>query len=380
MHNLFPPHRYLADIDEDEVDYEISRSQSDYFNNFCSHSIPTTEYFPIFLLAQGILLVTPHFVWRGIFKGDFDSFFAVSEKLDRLRERTTGDYDPKNFDRVEKLELEFGGNRKQIFHWYIFKLVLQLGICLGSVVISWRLFFNFSFTFRCPMEFSHNHIPRGWPLNTTIPCVYTSLRVLGLVRYADYILIGIALVLVVIGLGWCAIRHTKELGHAEIAKFVFESCLTTKSFVFPRFYKIHRRMYPTDKCWHCVFPFSLIFSRNKGCICCSSRFMLFTPRVQNDLDFLLLRLFQADSSHGRVFKGIQVEKDLRFLCGNDHELLHLFMDVKLDIQGNSQPNILGCIYHTKISMCMSTSSYHLQLLVTIRSFTTCSYRKPIRKQ
>ena len=102
-HNLFS-----SLSDEDEVDYEISRSQSDYFNNFCSHSIPTTEYFPIFLLAQGILLVTPHFVWRGLFKGDFDSFFAVSEKLDRLQERSTGDYDPKNFDRVEKLELEFG--------------------------------------------------------------------------------------------------------------------------------------------------------------------------------------------------------------------------------------------------------------------------------
>lgn len=332
----FLSYRYLANVDEDEVDYEISRSQSDYFNNFCSHSIPTTEYFPIFLLAQGILLVTPHFVWRGLFKGDFDSFFAVSEKLDRLRERNTGDYDPKNFDRVEKLELEFGGKRKQIFHWYIFKHVLQLAICIGSVVVSWRLFFNFSFNFHCPMEFSHNQIPQGWPLNLTIPCVYTSLRVLGLVRYADYILIGIALVLVLIGLGWCVIRHTKELGHEEIAKFVFESCLPPQNYVFPKFYKIQTQM-NKDMCWHCSFPLSLILSRHKGCIWCSSHVMLFTPRIQNDLDFLLLRLFRADPSHGRVFKGIQVEKNLRLLRGNDHELLHLFMDVKLDIR-NSRGN------------------------------------------
>ena len=59
--------------------------------------------------------------------------------------------------------------------------------------------------------------------------------------------------------------------------------------------------------------------------------MLFAPRIHNDLDFLEMCLFRADSSHGRVFKEILIDKELRKFRGQDHELLHLFLNVQLDM-------------------------------------------------
>ena len=330
--NLFLPFmlRYLANVDQEDIDRDFSLRQSDYLNSFCSQSIPTSEYFPLFILVQGILLIAPHFIWGAIYKGDFDSFFAVTQKLDRLRDRKTGVYDPTNFDRVEKLELEFGSKRRRIFLGYILKLLLQFAVCLGSVVFSEVVFVNFNFAFDCPAGFSETNIPARWPLNTTIPCVYSSLRVLSIVRYADYILVAIAMILVLVGLGWCSIRHTKELGAVDVAQFVFQSCLTTKSYVFPQFHEVRMNIHPTDKCWLCCFPLALL-TKCRGCIWCSVRFMLFTPCIHNDLDFLEMCLFRADSSHGRVFKEIQIDKELRKLHGQDHQLLHLFLNVQLDM-------------------------------------------------
>ena len=45
-----------------------------------------------------------------------------------------------------------------------------------------------------------------------------------------------------------------------------------------------------------------------------------------------MTLFRADSSHGRVFKEIQIDKELQKLRGRDHQLIHLFLNVQLDME------------------------------------------------
>ena len=262
-------------------------------------------------------------MWKGLFKGDFDSFFAVTAKLQRLRDRNTGEYSPSNFDRVEKLECEYGGKHRNIVWTYYGKLLVQTAVCIGSVIVSSFLFVNFSFSFNCPRNFMDGNID-NWPLNTTISCVFTSLRVLALVRIADYILVSLALVLVLYGLGWCFVRHTKELGHIEIASFCFASTLPASSHVFPRFYRC------------CQVANSIVTPTRCRYVSHISYWALFTPRIQSDLDFLLMQLFRADPSHGRVFKEIQIEKYLSQLYKEDHEKLHLFADIKLDRDNNDK--------------------------------------------
>lgn len=289
--------------------YEFARDQAAFLNKYCVSSIPVTEYFPLYTLAHGLLLVVPHYIWTSIHKGDFDSFFSISEKIERLRRSNTGEYSNDNFDRVKKLENEYGGTQRKIFLTYIIKLLLQLSVCIVSFGISGGWLKDFSFSFNCPRSLDDDGIiPHGWPLNTTVSCVYTSLRILRIARLADFILTALAGALIIFGLFWCVVRHTEQLGHQQIANFIFQSCLKPETFVFPpiiryiglKHLKLIQKQFDMSFVMKYIFWFSMhkIHSiKLRNC---------FYPGIRNDLDFLLLLLFRADASHGKVFKNVQV--------------------------------------------------------------------------
>lgn len=309
---------------------DFNRDQARFINSYCARSVPSTEYFPMYILIHGIFLLAPHYIWSSLSRRLW-FIFRHRSKLRPLERFQDGEYTEKNFDRAKKLEIEYGGKNRKIFYSYIAKLFLQLAVCIGSVVFSAAFFIDYSFSFKCPENFSPTAIPEDWPLRSPVTCVYTSLRLLGLIRFADYVLLLCALGLVLFGLGWCFVRHTGELGYKQIARFSFQSCLTSDSYVFPPAVQVSSRLLRKSLC-------SL-----RGCCCCSLpcscgeafKFQisnLFNPRIRNDLDFLLLRLFRADSSHGRVFKDIQVNNELKALTGRDHQLLHLYLNVQQSIR------------------------------------------------
>lgn len=289
--------------------YEFARDQAAFINKYCVSSVPLTEYFPLFVLAHGLLLVVPHYIWSSIHKGDFDSFFSIAEKIERLRRSNTGEYSDDNFDRVKKLEKEYGGNQRKIFLSYIVKLFLQLSVCGISIGLSGGWLTDFSFSFDCPRSLDKSGIvPHGWPLNVTVPCVYTSLRILQIVRLVDFILTGVAGALIIFGLFWCAVRHTEQLGCQQIAKFTFQSCLKPDCFVFPPIirYSGRKHLKLLQEQFEMSFVMKYLFWFTMHKIHSFKPRNCFHPAIRSDMDFLLLLLFRADASHGKVFKNVQV--------------------------------------------------------------------------
>ena len=282
---------------------DFTRDQVAFINSFCAQSLPLAEYFPIFIIVQGILLLAPQYLWESLFRGYFDSFFGLVNDLDRLRDPKTGEYADKNIDIVNKLEAEFSSYARGIFLYYILKLFFQLLVALSSVLVSETVFLTFSTSFPCP----HAEIPPDWPLNNlTFTCVFSSLRILSVIRYSDYILIAIGVLANMFGLLWCLCRHPTELGYQDIAKFAFTSGLSPESFVSP----------------------NPLLSPHHSC---KERFRaIFSPRIRNDLDFLLMRLFRADAGIGQAFKDVQIYKELKRHHDQDHELLHVFIDAQQD--------------------------------------------------
>ena len=302
--------------------YEFGPGQTNYINNYCARIILKTEYFPIYILIHGIFLILPHYVWTSIHRGDFGSFFSVVNKLDHLR-NDYGEYDSNKFDLVTRLEQAYSGQR--IFFSYILKLLCQLAVCIGSLAFT-SLFFldcELAFSFCCPdvnicvtPEASHitcsriitDEIPKGWPLSINVPCIYTSLRILNLVRYADLGLLVIATLLVIVGLVWCCVRHTEQLGHKDIAKFSFQSCLNSKfhSFPSPIYWPSH------NWCCQCLTTDDSSPKWQRICTFIFTHYPelhlkhLMRPRIENDTNFLVLMLFRADTTHGQIFKSIQV--------------------------------------------------------------------------
>ncbi len=287
--------------------YGFGRDQAAFLNSYCVGSIPVTEYFPLYIIIHGLLLIVPHYIWTAVHRGNFDSFFSIAEKLERLRESDTGEYSKENFDRVSKLEKEYGG-RRSIYLTYVIKLILQLGICVASVGISGGYLTEFSFAFSCPRSLaSDGAFPDGWPLNGTVSCVYVSLRILRLIRLGDFVLTALAGVVIMYGLLWCFVRHAEELGHVQVAKFVFQSYLKAEDFQFQPILRFTKQR-PLRRL---EAEFEVKSSFKYFACLCAHKFVfnvksIFFPRVQNDLNFLLLALFRSDASFGRVFKDVQV--------------------------------------------------------------------------
>lgn len=250
-----------------------SRDDVSFVNTFCQRSLSRAEYYPLFVLIQGLILAAPHYLWASLFGGQFDFFFGLVQQLDRLRDSKTGQYRSQNFEIVEKLKkhfLVFQWKFRSIFYFYVVKLFIQLIVIIIAIIINGGVFQEryFAFSFKCPRKFSAASPPEGWWLPYQVVCVFTSFRLHRTLQAVNYLLLALAFVAVVYAIIWCFTRHAIALGYEDIALFAFNSCLKPEEYVI---------------------------SRN-----------LFKPRICNDLDFLLLRLFQADSGYGNVFKDIQV--------------------------------------------------------------------------
>ena len=303
---------------------EVTRDNAAYVNTYCVSSLTWGEYYSVFILIQGILVVAPHYLWTSVFSGRFDFFVDLVQQLDRLRDSDTGDYRPKNIEIVKKLEQEFPENWKWsgIFCLYIAKLSVQLFVIVVSIVINIAVFpeSDFEFSFPCPRNFNESAPPPfGWSLPSAVSCSYPSFRVLSKILIVDYILLLLALGTAIFGLLWCFKRHSSSLGYKLVAEFAFSSCLPPEEYV-------------SESVWRKPKTF-------------------FTPRISSDLDFLVMRLFRADSGHGRVFKDIQVTKEIKSLVTQDHVLLHLYNDAIQDqwrkqMTSRSTFTNCMCIYHT----------------------------------
>ena len=277
-----------------------------YINNYCYSSLPRTEYFTLFIIVHGFLIIGPHILWKTAFQSNYNFFFDLVSSLDRLRESKNGEFSDKNYKIVTRLETELAKTIPvklwRVFHLppiytgYLVKLVVQLLTASGSVVFSLSFFVNFSEMFTCPTASQEDEIinnPKKWPLAETVTCVYPSLRFLSLLRYGDLILLAAIILALLYGFFWTVLRHPTELGSKRVAEFSSQS-------------NLHQDIYRPCQFW-------------KGPL---------TPRIESDIDFLLLSLFQASSGQGVTFKQLQVSQEMQKHYNKNSELLQLIVNHK----------------------------------------------------
>ena len=273
------------------ADTATRKDQVAYFNNYCYGSLPSSQYYLIFIIISALIIIAPHYLWTSYFGAYFNFFFDLAKKLKDLRE-TDGEYSPYNFQLVKKLEHNFSSSSPWMFRWYKLKLLAQLGACM--IVQAVNAFYldaeDFEESFSCPTDTNLLNTT-VWPLPEQLTCIYNSLTLLYFLRNAAFGLVTAAIVVCIIGLVWCYTRHTTELGAKEIATFCHNSCLPPKEYPFLSTRMVLKRI-----------------------LCCSGEQgglkQAINPRIHTDLDFLVTRLFYANSGLGQVFKDIQIQKEL----------------------------------------------------------------------
>lgn len=294
--------------------------QSSFVNSFCFGSLSSSQYYPLFLTIHGLVIMAPQQLWSWLFAGYMDFFFDLAKSLDRLKDPRSGEYDRKNFAIVTKLESAFAQNYK-IYGCYLGKLLLQLVAAFASLIVSWGVFRNFSIVFPCSSNATStqytvedDNFSNAWP--TAFECTYIPFQLFSILRYVDTVLIIMVIIVLLYGIGCCIKGHPAELGASEVAMFAFTSCLPPESYVFPK-----------------------LCSTSGLCQLGS----LLSPPIKNDLDFLLLRLYQSDSGHGKMFRELQVSKVYRTLYIHDHELLHLLINLQQDWRDNRGWQLYMCM-------------------------------------
>ena len=280
------------------VPSNFTSAQFAYVNSFCSSGLPSAQYYPIFITLQGLFISAPHQVWSWMFRGFTTYFVDLAKTLDRLQSVRTGRHRDANIAIVTKLEKEF--STKGIFYGYVAKLSLQLALVVIAIFVTLAVFDDFAVIFQCSQQPGALYRENDLPLLDTGPitfvCLYASLKLMSILRYVDITLLCIVMVVLLFGIGWCFCGHPNELGAKQLAHYMFYLCLPASQVKF-------------------------IFDG------------LFSPRIKDDLDFLLMQLYQADAGYGLVFKELQVDKEFQFVSAKDHKLLQSFNDRRSDLQG-----------------------------------------------
>ena len=310
------------------TDIPIDRDHFAFLNNYCYGSLPHSQYYLVFLLVAALAIIGPHYLWTAYFEKHFDYFFDLLRKLDRLHDPKTGEYNPLNFAYIEKLEEKFSITKK-IYFYYILKIHLQLLLCLAALAVNNTVFKDndFETDFDCDVNLNST----VWPYRMTIPCVYNTLRLLLFLRWTAFILLVFCCLVLLYGLLTIIGRHTAELGAKYVARFCYHSFLQPEHHQFPSFLECFSKLVSFLK----LSSIMLLLLTYCGLLFYSSSWdivkkNLFNPVIKNDLDFLLLRLYVADSGHGQVFKDIQVIKELNSMIEHDRQRLHLLHEISFD--------------------------------------------------
>lgn len=282
----------LCDVN---VTFTFGRDRYAYVNSYCARFLPLGQYYTLFTLIQGIVLLSPHYIWLSVCNGYFELFFALVGMLRRLKERSTGEYHPRNYAIIKKLHEEFVSKKRfgnRILIGYRVKLALQ-GLCALIFLMSCTLVFSdFETDLTCPSV----DLPPDETFGR-VQCVYGRLYFLSFVRVANLVLLGLGLAAIFMGALMIFLRpHIEALGFEEQAKFAYHAGIN------------HSHYQPKTAYYIPFSPF----------------------HIKTDLDFMLVRLFVSDAGYGKIFKDVQISDYIARLLEADFKNLHSYSHIRLE--------------------------------------------------
>ena len=274
-----------------------------YINSICASSLPITEYFPVFIVIQGILIAIPHYLWLNHYGGNFEFFFLQAKAMNRTRDAKSGEYCDNNYIIVQQLTVAFSTfNKNWMFILYVMKLLAQTIISVVGFFVALFYFSDFGEVFICPRKLENvNNITR-WPLNNPVQCVFSCLRLFEAIRLANLILLALLILCFGWSFVWCFKTHSAELGSDEVARFSFQSGMSSQHHV------------PMG--WHYRPVVEMLLK-----LFMSIPWLGPGPHIRTNLDFLVLKLFRTDSGLGFVFREMQVLRRIRHLNYDDDQRL-----------------------------------------------------------
>lgn len=271
-------------------------AEVNYINHFCtSNYLPFGVHISTATFILGILLFFPHYMWSYHYSGSISLFFQLVGTLQRT-EDDSSNHSINDVIMVKELEILFSSS--SMFYSYILKLLFQLILVIIGFVSAIVIFQGeFDPTFMC-----HHTFDDLWPIYTDVTCVFHPLNLLKALWIADILLLLLGGCFLVAALIWCLNSHPNELGSNNIASFLYHYGLPSKYHVSKGFV------------FNCSGSIFQQFIRRYSCS---------EPRIRTNLDFLIMKLYSADSILGGILTGIQIRNINKELCEDDRRRLNI---------------------------------------------------------
>ena len=287
---------------------ENASASADYIKQICAGSLPRTEYFPVIITVHAILILAPHYIWLNMFGAKLDFFFQHVSLLVRTRDEKTGDYAKVNYIVSRQLEHAFK-HSNWMYYVYLFKLAIQFAVSAVGLAVVAKYYDDYQVTFRCSGDSVGSEY---WPLGSeTVSCVFSSLRLLGQIRYFYYFFLSLGMACLLLAFFWCVSLHHSELGVENLAQFSFESTLPFTSYI-PQL-----PLYSPTLCpplWSFVHG---LLSYLPYCSWTHSS----DYNIQSDYDFLVVKLFRTEGGLAHILQEVHA---LRWLKEkNDEEYIRI---------------------------------------------------------
>ena len=253
------------------------------------------HYFLLFVILHAMMTLAPHYVWYFVFRAYMDTFFGWIRKLDPMQSLKICHTNGEIADFVNKVEIESLSKHKQFFFTYKVKLALQFVFSIATIVIILAYFDKFSLPLKCLTDSSSVSLQEDITHPLRFSICSAPFPLLSFLRTVAMALVCLCIVMLLCGFTWCILGHPTELGSEKAAIFTFLSCLPPEQHTFPYQPYYHLPLY---------------------------------PKIQSDLDFMMMQLVWSDGVRGHVLRRLLVHSKCQELSKDFTQLLD-----KLDTYG-----------------------------------------------
>lgn len=275
-----------------------------YITDRCSSLVPLAGYLPGVIALHAILVLAPHYMWNNMYGSKSDSFFHLASSLTRTRDPLTGDFPDENYIIFKQMNRCTIGSfySNGMFYLYLVKLGLQVAISLGGLGIVAGIFRDFDETFLCPGNGTDIVAGEEWPLveGANAQCIFTSLRLLRLIWFVYFILLGVAILSLILAFLRLGSTHPNILAPEKVVKFSFQTCLPFHAYKHPLALFPFRNLHLPDIVYGII---SVLPTFSVG----GNR----SYHIQSDYDFLLVKLYRTDRGLANVLREVHMQQLLK---------------------------------------------------------------------
>jgi hypothetical protein len=287
----------------------VNRDQYTFVVVWCSRMVRHVDLLPLLILIQSLCIFGAQEVWEIFVSSSLEQFFSLSPRLKRLRDKKTGCYDV-DTARIVRHLCEKYQKKHVLYRSYWAKIMIQMIVCFTFCIVMFEVYERgkkFERDFICHEVGSlyKEHVNFNFTSSSErfkpfdADCTYTTAEAFLPVWIINLVLLFAGIGASTSAVIWLLFPHWTELDPVGKSDYYYYMGMNNGDYSPQRSHKMKKR-------------------------------------IRDDLDFLVMLLFNLDRGQGESFYDVQVELKLQEKWSDDFEEYSTFLEkvYHMEFQGS----------------------------------------------